>query len=119
LSEKITYRFTLFLGLLNDRSSIRLHSRCSGGLSLDSGCRSFNSLVIIKKIKIKQNKGEGYRRQRKRKRKTHGSRNLLDLGGFCLDSGGGGSLYGLDLLNGGNGNGGFRGRHYGRTRREL
>jgi len=45
LSEKITYRFALFLGLLNGWSSIRLRSGCGGGLSLGSRCGSFNSLV--------------------------------------------------------------------------
>lgn len=64
---------------------------------------------------LKRNKGQGQSKERE-KIKTHGdrSRSLLNLGGLYLDSRGGGSLDGLDLLDGGNNSSSFRGRHYGR-----
>lgn len=43
MSQRITYRLALFLGLLSSRNNIGLDNRGSRGLNL--GSRSFNSLV--------------------------------------------------------------------------
>jgi hypothetical protein len=108
----VTYGLSVFLyGFLSGRGVGSGLSSGGGGLGLSGR----GSLDLVEKGNFR--KGEEGRAWW-----THGSSSsgLLDLGGLNLGGGGRGSLDGRDLLNGDNGgSGGFGGRHYCRTRREL